>query len=418
MMIKKSGLICLMIACSLAFVSGMENDVGPLTLEQCLAIALEKNPLLLSSLQQYRASLARVQQARAIPQPLLEFDSDLQPLLFNFRRSGESYFGLSQTVEFPGKRNLRGKIASSETDELLMEIDFLKLDLVFQVKEAFFNLLAAWEKVKYAEEDRELALDYLNKAQAKFEAGEVALVEVLRARVEAARTANEVRIARNEERLARAQLNFFLARNKYQSLEIKGQLKSRKITHDLEELKEKALALRPEMRKIIFSSEKESLARTQGYLNYLPDFDLGIARHSIQGEEKTWQVTLSLPIPLFFWQPRKGEIAEAEANLRALQREAEHLRNAISLEVEEAYTNALATENQIDLFESEILLQAEEVYNMFLFSYEEGEISGIELIEARRTLIETRKAYIEALYNFEVALAALEKAIGQKLEGV
>ena len=83
--------------------------------------------------------------------------------------------------------------------------------------------------------------------------------------------------------------------------------------------------------------------------------------------------------------------------------------------MEEAYANAMMTRNQIDLFEKEILAQAEEAYNMFLFSFQEGEIGGIELIEARRTLIEARKSYADALHNFSVALAALEKSVGQEL---
>ena len=104
-------------------------------------------------------------------------------------------------------------------------------------------------------------------------------------------------------------------------------------------------------------------------------------------------------------------------DIEALNKQAEHLRNAISLEVEEAYREALTASNQIELFETEILTQAEEVHNMFLFSYQEGEIGGIELIEARRTLLETRKSYSDALYNYDLALAALEKSIGQSLEG-
>jgi len=77
----------------------------------------------------------------------------------------------------------------------------------------------------------------------------------------------------------------------------------------------------------------------------------------------------------------------------------------------------LTASNQISLFEEEILSQAEEVYNMFLFSYQEGEIGSIELIEARRSLLEARTSYADALFNYDMALAALEKSIGQKLEG-
>ncbi len=152
-------------------------------------------------------------------------------------------------------------------------------------------------------------------------------------------------------------------------------------------------------------------------MTYLPDFELGVSKHHIVGEGKWWDVTLSFPIPLFFWQPKKGEIAEAQANISSINNEAEHIKNSILLEVEEAYMNALTADNQIKLFEGDILTQAEEVYRMFLISYQEGEIGSIELIDARRTLLEARKSYADALYNYDVALAALEKSIGQKLEG-
>ena len=407
-------IIAFLASCSL-WCQTPENTA--LTLEQCISITLQQNPLILSSLQQHQASLARISQAKALPQPSINFDSDLQPKFFNFKDSGESYFGLSQSIEFPGKRHLRGKIASKESNEIMAEIDLLKLDIVFHVKQAFYGLLLAQEKLKYAQQDLELAQDFLKKAELKFDAGDVAKVEALRARVESAKAANEVRSSTNEVRLAKAMLNFLLARKKYAPLEIKGELKRPSISLNFEELIKRALSFRPEIKRMGYSLEKENLKKKQGFLSYLPDFDLGVSRHRLEGEGTYWDVTLSFPIPLFFWQPKKGEIREAQANVEALKREAEHLKNAITLEVEEAYMNALTASNMIQLFEEEMLTQAEEVYNMFLFSYQEGEIGGIELIEARRTLVETRKSYADALYNYDASLAALEKSIGQTLEG-
>jgi outer membrane protein TolC len=63
-----------------------------------------------------------------------------------------------------------------------------------------------------------------------------------------------------------------------------------------------------------------------------------------------------------------------------------------------------------------MLNQSEEVYNLLLFSYQEGEISGIELIEARKTLIETKKLYAEALFEYEAANISIERSIGKSLE--
>jgi outer membrane protein TolC len=410
-------LLALWISCSgLSAPLQSTPDAETLTLEQCIQLALEQNPLLRSSRQLYQASLARIHQARAFSQPNLDFDSDLQPRLFDFKGSDESYFGLTQSLDFPGKRSTRGKIATQESLEIQADTELLKLDIVFQVKQAFYGLLLAQQILKYAEQDLELSRDYLQKAEIKLEAGDAAKVEVLRARVEAAKAENSVRAALNEVRLGKARLNFLLARKKYDPLEIGGEFPRDGLRLPLEELKLKAMSLRPEIRRLGFSLEKQNLRKTLGRLSYLPDFSLGLSRHRLSGVATTWDFTVSFPVPLFFWQPQKGEIAEAQANLEALRRTREHLLNAVALEVEEAYANALMTRNQIELFEKEILAQAEEAYSMFLFSFQEGEIGGIELIEARRTLIEARKSYADALHNFSLALAALEKSVGQRLE--
>jgi len=416
-MIKRNVFILIIFLGFLFFPPLSQGLQEELTLEQCVDLALKQNPLILSSLEQYQASLARVNQAKALAQPSLDYDNDMQPKFFNLKGTAETYVGFSQSLEFPGKRVTRGKIAAKESQEILQDIDLLKLDIIFLVKEAFYDLLLAKEKLQYAEQDQLLAQDFLQKAELKYSAGDVAKVEALRAQVEASKTANEVKVAQNEVRLATARLNFLLAKKKYDLLEIQGTLKRPKSSIDLNTLIQRALARRPELKRLNLSLEKEGLQKKQATMGYFPDFDLSLSKHWLEGEGNFWDFALSVPIPLFFWQPIKGEIAEAQANIASLNREAEHLKNAITLEVEEAHMNAVTAQNQITLFEDEIITQAEEVYNMFLFSYQEGEIGSIELIDARRTLLEARKSYADALYNHGIALAALEKSIGQTFEG-
>ena len=81
-------------------------------------------------------------------------------------------------------------------------------------------------------------------------------------------------------------------------------------------------------------------------------------------------------------------------------------------EAHRGYTTAL---HQIQLMEEQIIAQAEEVYRLYLFSYQEGEIGGIELIEAQRTLNEARTAYADSLFDYDMAIASLEKSIGLTL---
>jgi outer membrane protein TolC len=399
--------------CLTGVLLGQTSAEKPLSLDQCIDIALERHPLIVGSSDRHQAALARIRQAKAIPFPSIGYNSDMQPHFLDFVNSGEAYLGVDQTFELPVKRRTRGQIAEHESREVETDIEAVKLEVIFHVRRSFYELLLAEEKLAYAKQDLELARDYSQKAELKLAAGDVARVEVLRARVEALRAANAVKVAMNDVDLAKARLNYHLARGRSAPIEIAGQLQIPFIDLNLEELQAEALRLRPELRRLQFSVKKEDLVQKNARLSNLPDLDFNLSRHRLAGEPTSWSFTVSAPLPFLFQQRQKAEVAESQANARALQRESEHARNTVSVEVEEAYTNAQKARDQILLYQKEILPQAQEVLEMFTFSYQEGEIGGIELIEARRTLNESRKSYADALFEYAATLATLEKAVGR-----
>lgn len=154
----------------------------------------------------------------------------------------------------------------------------------------------------------------------KNSAGEVPQVEVLRAKVELAKASSLVKSSENKTRIARARLNTVLGRNSAEPIGIQGELKQPGIDFSLEEAETKALSARPELKRIEYSIHKTRTMEKQAYLNYLPNLDFGLSRHRLEGQ-KFWDFSLSFSIPLFFWQPKRGEIAEAEIVGRALEKE-------------------------------------------------------------------------------------------------
>jgi len=407
---------CVLIAAaSTSLAAPLQGQDTGLTLGQCVSIALDQNPLILSARENHQASRARINQAWALPQPALYFDSDLQSRAFNFASSEESYVGISGSIPFPARPYLSGRIAGKESAEALADVAIQELELTYQVKATFYRLLLTRELVTFARQNLELSRDFVEQTELKFGAGDVPRVEVIRAQVEAAKAATELRRAENDANLTRARMNFLLARPGSATLEISGELKAPPVNYSLEQLTSVALSSRPEIERIETSLQKVSLTKTLGYVSYLPDLELGVAKHRVSGFEDTWLVTFSAQLPVFFWQPAIGEIREANANSLALGQEASHLRNLISLEVEAAHREYTTAVTQIELMEDEILSQAEEVYEMYLFSYQQGEIGGIELIAAQRTLSEARKAYVHSLFDYDVAIASLERSIGRTL---
>ena len=66
-------------------------------------------------------------------------------------------------------------------------------------------------------------------------------------------------------------------------------------------------------------------------------------------------------------------------------------------------------------YEENIMTEAKEMYRIASISYAEGEAGYIELLEAQRTLTQTRNEYVNVLYNYQTALAALVKEVGGEL---
>jgi len=374
---------------------------------------MAEHPLLQASAHRLDAARARVAQARALPQPIVAFDSDLQPKPFNFWDSGESYLGLTQTIEFPGRRKTRGAIALREQDATAADADSVRIELAFNVRRAFFGLLRAEERLRHLQQDRDLVADFLKTAETRLAAGDVARVEVVRARVEAAQATTEVQGAAAAVRLARAALNVQMGRPQGEPIIVSGDLRVPPLNRSVEDLRRDALAWRPEIRRLGHALEAEALRRTEARQSRWPGFELGVSRHRIDGVKGTWDVSLSLPVPLFYGQAAKGPVAEAQANILALQRELDHQHHAVELEVEAAYLEAQVARDQIRLYEDQVLTEAEEAHRMLQFSFQQGEIGGFELIASRRTLVAARLGYVDALYNHAAALAAVERAAGR-----
>lgn len=186
---------------------------------------------------------------------------------------------------------------------------------------------------------------------------------------------------------------------------------------DLKLSSESLPAARPEILKFQTALDREALAEKQARRGRLPDFDIGVANHRIDGEGSFWDVTVSVPIPLFQQQVR-GEIAEARANQKVLQHELSYLQSQIALEIEASHRQAHTARERLDLYSDTLLDEAREVYDMYVFSYEQGEINGLELNAARLGLVKTYTDYAEAAYDYAVAVATLERAVGQKPEGL
>jgi outer membrane protein TolC len=340
----------------------------------------------------------------------------MQEGVLDVGRPGETYFGVSTTLEFPGRRGLRIDIANRENEEVRALVAMKSLDLSFEVKEAFFNLLFEGVTRDLAQQNLSLVEKSVDLATTRFETGDVGRVEVLRAQVELAGAANALHSAENSEQIAAARLAFLIGRDPSEPITVEGDFPRPEQLGELETMLATAAASRPELFGLRTALDREGLAEKQAKRGRLPDLDLGVANHQIDGEGSFWDVTLSVPIPLFQQQFR-GEAAEARARQDALRHELSYRQSQIAFEVRASYQQALTARERLDLYSETLLAEARELFEMYMFSYQQGEINGLELNAARLSLVDTYTGDAEAVYDYAMAVATLERAVGREAEG-
>ena len=387
-----------------------------LTREEAVNLALEQNPEVQAARQEWKIYSSFRTQAWAPPEPEFGLEYEELPKVTSIGKFGNRYAGFSQTVEFPLEWWYRGRSFGKQAESVKYAVyEMTRLDLAARVKIAFDRVLYREQVFTYAERNFELARDFYGKTQIRFEAGEIAQLEVLRASVEEGRAENEVTVARNELSVARAGLNTLLARNAESPIQVEGEFVYRPLELKLDALRDLAIDHRPDLHGARLSVSATRLNRSRAISSLVPSFNIGISRQTINGlaaRENFSRLTLALEVPAWaFWRQR-GEINQATAELgrsRAIQNSAEY---RVRLEVESAYLDLKAAEEQVRLFRGRVLPEAEKAYEVATLSYDQGKSTYLEVLEAQRVLNSTRIDYAESVFNCRTALSNLERAVG------
>ncbi|MCZ6632374.1 MAG: TolC family protein [bacterium] len=390
-----------------------------LTREDAVRLALERNPEVIAARKEWDAAQARTVQARALPDPELKLEFEELPGVFSTGAFGERNIGLTQRIEFPAKWWLRNRAAGQRADAIRMSAyEVTRLAVSARTKTTFDRVLAGRKILTYADENLKLTRDFLAKARVRFEAGDVSRLEVLRAEVEVGRAENQVTVAENVIFVARVELNALLAQDIQKETELVGDLDGRSGGLQLESLKKRALENRPDLKGAGLRLAGAQSVRSVAVSSIWPDLNLGIFRQTFagpNGRTSFWRTSFGLEVPLWAMFRQRGEIAEAGAEVAKAASEEAAVRFQVHLDVEVAFRTVKAAEDQVDLFRDRVLPVAEQAYDIASRSYREGKASYLDLLEARRTLTESRIEYAEALFHYRVSLTRLEQAVGGSL---
>ena len=123
-------------------------------------------------------------------------------------------------------------------------------------------------------------------------------------------------------------------------------------------------------------------------------------------------VTIGVSIPLKFSNRQNSDLKIAQFNQQQVNYEYKQIENQIEIEVTQAFRQYNTAKKQLQQFDDGILEEAKSILDGRTYSYNRGENSLLEVLDAQRTYNEIQQNYYETLFNTAAALIELEKAVG------
>jgi cobalt-zinc-cadmium efflux system outer membrane protein len=327
---------------------------------------------------------------------------------------------LGWTFELGGKRKARIRLVQSEKEmtEALLEDYFYNLRA-----DATIAYLTALKQKKLYEIQKSSYMQMLGLAHAdslRFRAGSIMEVDARQSKLEAATMLNDVYATEGDLQDILVQLLLLQGRKNMELPDsIAGNLSFPKRTFDLSELITAAQNNRADLQAMLKSKEVSQnnlrLAKTNRAI------DLGIiigsgysseVRNEIAPAPAFKGITAGVSIPLKFSNTNKGALRAAQLEAQQSETKYEAVELQISSEVAQAYNKYKTTCRQVEQFNTGLLNEAETIFKKKVYSYERGETSILELLNAQRTYNDIQINYSETLYNCAAALVELERACG------
>jgi len=323
-------------------------------------------------------------------------------------------FKLSQEFEVAGQRGSRIAVAKNELERVRAEIKDKERVLTAEVKDAFARVLALKKKHVLAQEIVGLKEELLRYTRIKFQAGDVARLDVNLAEVELAKAKRDLLQSRREYGESLLALQGLLGLSPDLSAEIQGALPSKAPSlPDRKAMKELALKQRPDARANLLEIDRSKAALTLARKEVIPNvtiagfYDKDELRNVVGME-------ISIPFPLF--DRKQAQKKEAYARAEGAKIKSDGLKKAIEREVEQACSDLTTAIEELTLFKKEIIEKAAENLNLLNLAYKEGKVGFFEVRLAQKDMIEAQFTYIEVQTKTQLALNALEKTIGGALK--
>lgn len=395
-----------------------DESAGIPALQHLIEQALENNPEIKAMQRRFDLMRARIPQAKALDEPMLSvgYMGNIAP--FQVQKGDPSSgrtISISQDLPFPGKRSLRGKVASSDADAEWWAFEQTRRNVVAEVKDAYFDLYYLTKALGVVTKTKTLLEQFIKIAEARYSVGKGIQQDVLKAQVEFSKLIEQQTMLEQRKQIAEARLNSLLYREPESPLGIPEELRPRDFPYSLGQLNETAVTNYPELkaqrRKIEGAQYAIQLAKKEFY----PDFSVGFTYVNRPAMPEMYGVTVGIKLPVYYAQKQRPALTEATASFEAEKRSLENTTTVLMFKIRDKYLAATTARRLLSLYSTTIVPQSSLSLESAIAGYQVGRVDFLTLLDNLVTLLNYELSYYEQLSNEEKAVAALEPLVGVTL---
>ena len=299
-----------------------------------------------------------------------------------------------------------------------------RLDMVTQVKNAYYAVLMAKEAFDVYKEVYENAVANMNETKKRYDAQKASEMELIRANTTVANAVPNVYNAEGTVILSLWQLKAVLGVDLDMNLDVAGTLAdwSEHMLYDLHQHDGAGLDQNTTMKQLAIQAEMLSeTIKLQQYAN-LPslalafNFSMNAMTNDFNFSEYRWTpyayVGLSLNIPIFAGGKRYNQIRQAKNQYQQVKLQTLNTERQLKISIRQSL-NTMETNMKSYYAAKDAVASAQKGYDIAEASYKVGRSTLIELNDAQLALVQAKLAESQAIYNFIVAKAQLEQTLGQ-----
>jgi cobalt-zinc-cadmium efflux system outer membrane protein len=401
------------------------TQTQPMTIQQAIAEAVDRNLSVLAEKYSVPIAEARTITAKLRPNPVLTVEGDhlnlLPPKYSSENMAGPPEYSIRTDFVFERGAKRQRRIDVAEAAVSTAQLQFLNTvrSVVLDVQSAFVDVLQAKADLALAQETLETFRQTVQINTSRVRSGDLAEVELIRTQVAELQFENTVAQARLKVDVGRARLRLLLGRTKSERLpDATGEFRREELATSLEGLRARALSSRPDylalQRDVARSQAELRLQLAQGKVDYTVGTEYR-RQQGLAGTGNSLGIFFSSNLPVF--NRNQGEIErarqeqmQAEARVRALQA-------AIENDVETAYLQYATARQSLQRVEESMLSKATDVRQITERSYRRGGASFLDFLDAQRAYNDTVQIRNAALADFAKSLYAIDAATGTSVEG-